>query len=328
MIHSVAEGIYRIEMPIPWSPWTVNSYLIEDAALTLIDTGPGTDEALEILEDSLEDLGYSLKEIERIILTHAHIDHYGLGNVINKLSSAKVFTHPYEKDRIVSRIDRYWKHNQKKFLRFFDELDLPEEVLRHFQSLISQYTQLALPFPPKQVKELSHRQKIPFDRFSLEVFHLPGHSPGHIALMETKKKFIFSGDLLLLKNLPSPIVDLDWGSPWMKLKGMTVLANSIKKLEGLRVKQVFPGHWEPFDQTSYFVNQWIKNSESLQKDLLSLLGREEKTVYELTREAYQGVSDMATFNYLPEVLGILNLLVSQGKLVVEIRGGKAFYRQG
>ena len=326
MIHSLEDGIFRIEMPIPWSPWTVNCYLIEDIALTLIDTGPGTDEALEIIEDSLEDLGYSIKEIERIIITHGHIDHYGLGTIINRFSSAKILIHPYEKDRVISRLDRYWKQNQKKFLYFFSELDLPEEVLRHYQGLINQYGQLALPYPAKQVKELSHRQKIPFDRFTLEVIHLPGHSPGHIALMDTKKRFIFSGDILLLKSLPSPIIDLDWGSPWIQYKGTVVQAGSIKKLESLKVKKVFPGHWEPFDQTEYFVNQWIKGSERLQKNILSLLRRGERTVYELTREAYQGVSDMATFNYLPEVLGILSLLVSEQKLVTEFRGGKTYYR--
>jgi glyoxylase-like metal-dependent hydrolase (beta-lactamase superfamily II) len=313
-------------MPLPWPPWTVNSYVIENSSLTLIDTGPGTNEALEFLENSLEDLGYSLKEIERIIITHGHIDHYGLGTIITRFSSAQVFVHPYEKDRLLCRMDRYWKQSQKKFLSFFDELDLPEEVLRHFQNLIGQYNHLAPPFQANQIRELSNRQKIPFDRFSLEVIHLPGHSPGHIALCESRKKFIFSGDLLLLKNLPSPIVDLDWGSPWSKYKGMVVLIDSIRKLENLKAQQVLPGHWEPFDQTGYFVGQLLRGYDQFQEEILSLVGREEKTVYELTREAYAGMSDMAMFNYLPEVFGSLCLLISQGRLVAEIRGGKAFYR--
>ena len=326
MIKPVAHGIYRVELPLDWPPWVVNSYIIDDSSLALIDAGPGSNEALEVLENALGDLGYSIKEVERIIITHAHIDHYGLGNAVTNFSSAKVFFHPYEKDRLLCRMDRYWKQNQKKICSFFDELDLPEEVLRHFQNLVGQYNNLALPFSPNQVRELSHRQKIQFDRFTLEVVHLPGHSPGHIALCDTKKRFIFSGDLLLLKNLPGPVIDLDWGSPWAQYKGMVTQIGSIKKLETLKVKQVFPGHWEPFDQAGYFINQFFKGIEKFQEEVLSLVGREEKTVYELTRDAYGGMSDMAMFTYLPEVFGTLSLLVSEGKLLAEVRGGKAFYR--
>ena len=327
MLKPIANGIYRVELPLPWPPWTVNSYIIDDSSLTLIDAGAGNEEALEVLETGLGDLGYSIKEVERIIITHAHIDHYGLGTMITNFSSAKVFFHSYEKDRLMSRMDKYWKQNQKKICVFFDELDLPEEVLKHFQSLVVQYCDLALPFESSQVRELSNRQKIPFDHFTLEVIHLPGHSPGHIALCDTKKRFIFSGDLLLLKSLPSPVIDLDWGSPWApQYKGMVAQLGSIKKLEALKVKQVFPGHWEPFDQSGYFIDQFFKGIEKSQEEILSLVGREEKTVYELTREAYGGMSDMAMFYYLPDVFGTLSLLVSQGKLLAELRGGKAFYR--
>jgi glyoxylase-like metal-dependent hydrolase (beta-lactamase superfamily II) len=326
LLKPIANGVYRVELPLPWPPWTVNSYIIDDSSLTLIDVGAGNEESQEILETGLGDLGYSIKEVDRIIITHAHIDHYGLGTTVTKFSSAKVYFHSYEKDRLLSRMDKYWKQNQKRICGFFDELDLPEEVLKHFQTLVDQYCDQALPFEARQIKELSHRQKIPFDNFTLEVIHLPGHSPGHIALCDTKKRFIFSGDLLLIKSLPSPVIDLDWGSPWVQHKGMVAQLNSLKKLEALKVKQVFPGHWEPFEQAGYFIGQFLKGTAKFQKEILSLVGREEKTIYELTRETYGGMSDMAMFNYLPEVFGAISLLISQGKVLSEVRGGKAFYR--
>ncbi len=74
--------IHRISVPTPFYVGPVNVYLIEEDPLTLIDAGPRDDASLEGLRSGLNQLGYKLSDIKRIIISHAHADHYGLARVI------------------------------------------------------------------------------------------------------------------------------------------------------------------------------------------------------------------------------------------------------
>src|SRR3954447_5193369 len=77
-------------IPTPFAVGRVNVYLIEDEPLTLVDAGPNSGSSLEELQHGLAGLGHSLEDIELIILTHQHIDHLGLVDIVAKRSGADV----------------------------------------------------------------------------------------------------------------------------------------------------------------------------------------------------------------------------------------------
>src|ERR671935_1111293 len=83
-------GIHLLRIPTPFAVGRVNCYLIEDRPLTLVDTGPNSGKSLDELERQLFALGHSLEQIELVILTHQHIDHLGLVEVIAGRSGADV----------------------------------------------------------------------------------------------------------------------------------------------------------------------------------------------------------------------------------------------
>ena len=66
-----------IEIATPWPVGPVNVYLIDDDPLTLIDAGQRSDEALADLEAGLAEVGRRVEDLERIVITHQHIDHSG-----------------------------------------------------------------------------------------------------------------------------------------------------------------------------------------------------------------------------------------------------------
>ena len=70
--------IHLIELPLEAGPDKTQVYLVEGDPLTLIDTGVGTERSRVALESACDRLGYALADIERIVLTHAHSDHFGL----------------------------------------------------------------------------------------------------------------------------------------------------------------------------------------------------------------------------------------------------------
>jgi glyoxylase-like metal-dependent hydrolase (beta-lactamase superfamily II) len=81
-------GIHRLRIPTPFAVGRVNCYLLADEPLTLIDTGPNSGKSLDELQHQLEDLGHAIEDLELIVITHQHIDHLGLVEILAGRSGA------------------------------------------------------------------------------------------------------------------------------------------------------------------------------------------------------------------------------------------------
>ncbi|RDE14645.1 MAG: hypothetical protein C4K49_07495 [Candidatus Thorarchaeota archaeon] len=67
-----------------------NALLIDDEVMTLVDAGPNMNHILK----TLSDLGHSVRDLDRIILTHFHIDHKGHAAQLQKASGCEIICHP------------------------------------------------------------------------------------------------------------------------------------------------------------------------------------------------------------------------------------------
>src|SRR6185437_13224153 len=85
-----AAGIHLMAVPTPFLVGRVNCYLIEDDPLTLIDTGPNSGKSLDELERALAELGHRIEDLGLIVITHQHMDHLGLLEIIARRSGAEV----------------------------------------------------------------------------------------------------------------------------------------------------------------------------------------------------------------------------------------------
>ena len=70
--------IHVLPIPTPFRVGRVNCHLIEDDPLTLVDTGPNSGKALDELDVALRERGHAIADLERIVITHQHLDHMGL----------------------------------------------------------------------------------------------------------------------------------------------------------------------------------------------------------------------------------------------------------
>ena len=92
-------GVTRLPLPIGvHGIETVNCYVLADGnSVTLVDcgiwrSGPG-DDGLAVLRHGLRSAGYELADVSRIVVTHAHIDHYGLSGRIMEETGAQLWMH-------------------------------------------------------------------------------------------------------------------------------------------------------------------------------------------------------------------------------------------
>jgi glyoxylase-like metal-dependent hydrolase (beta-lactamase superfamily II) len=90
LAEAAVAGIHPIAVPTPFLVGRVNCYLIEDDPLTLVDTGPNSGKSLDELVAGLSELGHSMDELGLIVLTHQHMDHLGLVEILQRRSGAEV----------------------------------------------------------------------------------------------------------------------------------------------------------------------------------------------------------------------------------------------
>jgi glyoxylase-like metal-dependent hydrolase (beta-lactamase superfamily II) len=96
-----------LQLPIPFPIKTTNVYFVDDSPRTLIDTGIKTDASFEAFRKGMEALGRRFHQIERILITHGHIDHYGQAKKLSSLSGAPIYIHSKEYGKIHSMLDSF-----------------------------------------------------------------------------------------------------------------------------------------------------------------------------------------------------------------------------
>ncbi|HEX4187735.1 MAG TPA: MBL fold metallo-hydrolase [Solirubrobacteraceae bacterium] len=196
----------------------VNAYLVqEDDGITVVDTGiPGT--ASRIVA-AAQRLGLS---IVRIVLTHAHFDHVGsVDALVGELRDVEV--------AITARDAR---------LLNGDKQPEPGEPQVAVKGRL-----------PKLKTEVTGRIAVGDRVGSLEVVAAPGHTPGHIALLDTRDRTLYCGDAYATlggvdtsakPSFPFPLPALaTWHRP-------TALA-SAKALRALDPTRLAPGHGKPLE---------------------------------------------------------------------------------
>jgi glyoxylase-like metal-dependent hydrolase (beta-lactamase superfamily II) len=181
-----------------------NTYVIEDEITVVID--PGLENYLGQLLKEMRQDGIDAKDIDLIILTHLHIDHFGATAALKEASGAKVALHPLHQkyfDLAVNGVSRFFGFagggiNVKKFDADFLLGD-----------------------------------KLSIGNTELQMIHTPGHSPESFCFYAASRKILLSGDLVFDKSVGR--TDIPGGSG-------EELKASINRVSTLDTELLLPGH--------------------------------------------------------------------------------------
>jgi glyoxylase-like metal-dependent hydrolase (beta-lactamase superfamily II) len=92
----VLPGLWRLRLPIPFPGVPHgNAWAIADGdGIVLVDTGIHDEGSMAQLERALAQVGLSLDQVTRLVITHTHIDHFGQAAPIVQRTGAEMWMHP------------------------------------------------------------------------------------------------------------------------------------------------------------------------------------------------------------------------------------------
>lgn len=196
-------------------------YLIEEeAGLTIIDASISN--AISQILHQVVAKGHKLNEVKRVLLTHAHPDHYGSLHMLQKATQAEVWTSAAEKEVVEKQIPI--PQPPLESLSFIGKRLRPPETF--------------IPKPATVNRVLNDGEVLPEILGGLQVVATPGHAPGHLAFWHPERKILFCGDVLFnWPNLRLPFAPLT--------VDMTENKRSIAKIAALEPEIVCFGHGRP-----------------------------------------------------------------------------------
>ena len=179
-----------------------NTYIIKDNINIIIDVG--SSQFLQHLIADMKKDGIMPADINFIINTHLHLDHYMANEEFKKLSGARILAHPLQK--------KYYDTNVIKATQAFG-------------------------IHPQEYKEdgLIDNTEFYKGRLKLKVIETPGHSSDGICVYSPVGKFLICGDLVFNENTGR--VDLPGGNAEQ-------LKQSIESVSNLDIEYLLPGHMD------------------------------------------------------------------------------------
>jgi glyoxylase-like metal-dependent hydrolase (beta-lactamase superfamily II) len=279
MATQIIPGVYELFVPIPNNPLgNTNTYLLKgndghrDGHI-LIDAGWDSIEALHSLESELRQAGADFKDIGKIIVTHAHFDHYGLVGRVRQLSHAKVYLHRRDEEVFHTRYavtEDFMRRSEEWFrLNGAPHREFP---MGRFAFGGQRTHQVHRPDV-----ELNGGETVSNGNFELTVVWTPGHSPGHVCLHDAAHRLFFSGDHIL------PVITPNVGlPPHSDGNPLGDFIASLKKVRELPVDKVLPAHENVFDSLPKRVDEILHHHEVRNREILAGIVDGPKTAYELS----------------------------------------------
>ncbi|MCX8123271.1 MAG: MBL fold metallo-hydrolase [Spirochaetes bacterium] len=322
-ISNINNTIYRISLPLPGYPPYINVYLFKGEVNTLFDTGIYW--TWRLLRNALKELGLQFSDIHQIIPSHGHVDHYGAAYaIVNKNKYAAVIAHNADSKRIEEGI--YAK--PLDMLRFITAMGVPTPLI------------VPLAFLDVIFKSMGHTvtvtKKIVGDEFSILVGNYnakllltPGHSKGAMCLYIEKEGFLFSGDHIVPGVKPIILAGFEPNTSFPVWQSHTIFHNSLKKIEKLNPKYIFPAHGEPFqEKLSRLISKYLKVYQFRRKRMFNLLLNNDYTVYSLARNVFKNLKGvnlvLDLYLSLSETYTHLEAMCNEGE-VIRYKFDKVYY---
>ncbi|WP_123539323.1 MBL fold metallo-hydrolase [Halosimplex salinum] len=311
----------QVPVPTPFQVGPVNAYL---ADRTLVDPGPDSEEAWSHLRDALADRGLAPEDVERVLVTHPHPDHFGLakrfqerGATVVAHSDAAVVTADFP-----GRLDA----EQAYFSEFFERCGMATSTAETVTELPEAFVHYA---PSVAVdRQVEAGDTVTVDGCELRVDDLVGHATGEIlfAFDGSKGHEAIVGDNVLAEITPNPFLQPPPRPDADRPRILPAYNDSLAVLRDAGYDRFHPGHRGLVDDPTDRIDAILDEHDERTERVAGFLD-EPTTPVEVMTELFGDLPVTEQFPGMSEAVGHLDVLEAAGRVDVREIDGTIHYER-
>lgn len=310
-VYPVAPGVHRIPLPLPNDGLrAVNVYVIDDGdGPVLVDSGWAIPESLELLRRGLAELGTSVADVRRVLVTHMHRDHYTQAVTVRAESGADVALGVGEQPalrailapgdvNLARNVERLHRCGADELAARLPRTDIDPGVWESPDTWLE----------PGTTVRLGAR--------TLDSVPTPGHTRGHVVFIDAAASLLFAGDHVLPSITPSIGVE-----PAPSRLVLRDYLDSLRLVRAMPDRQLLPAHGAVTPSAHDRIDELLAHHDTRLDDTLAAVTAG-CTVMSVARSITwtrhgRAYAELDLFNSVlavGETSAHLDLLVHQGRL--------------
>jgi len=309
----------RVAVPTPFRVGPVNAYL---AGRTVVDPGPDSEEARAALVEALEQRNLAPADVEQVLVTHPHPDHFGLAARLRE-AGASVVASP-DAAAVVEDFPGHVADEQVFFRAFFVRCGMAESTAETVTDLPQSFVHYA---PSTDVdRTVSTGDTVTVADRALAVECVAGHAAGELlfAFDAEGEHTALVGDHVLPETTPAPFLQLPPESGGDRPAVLPAYDDSLTATRAAGYDRLLPGHGDPVADPAARIDVILAEHRERTATVADLLDGPTAPVDVMTG-LFGDLPATEQFGGMSEAVGHLDVLEARGRVAVREDGGLLLY---
>jgi len=305
----------RLPIPTPFQVGAVNTYL---AGRTVVDPGPASEEAWSSLLTELEERDLVPGDIERVLITHPHMDHFGLSARF-RADGARVLASERAAE-VMADHRANWEREREFFTDFFARNGMSHRTA----GTVTGVSEPFLTYAPsvETDRTLSRGDTVTVDGTDLAVDEVAGHAPGELLFAydcEGERRALV-GDNVLEEITPNPVLQPPREQSGERPRVLPAFNDSLERLREEGYDRFLPGHRGIIENPAERIAE-IREAHEERTDNVRALLDGPTTAVEVMEELFGDLPVTEQFSGMSEAVGHLDVLAARDEVTRREDGG-------
>ncbi len=310
---AIGDGIFQIPVPITDNPLghTLVYAMESPNGLILVDAGWDDENAWNGLNSGLAAIGYSVSDIEGVVLTHFHPDHIGLCGRVREASGAWIAMHKSD----YAQFDAMTAERSPEWLeREMANIKAAGAPQAEFETWLSNASSSPTGKQSAPDRVLVDQEVIQLAGRELRAVYTPGHTPGHVCFYLPQSDVMFTGDHVLQKTTPHVG---NFVYPMEERDALAEFMDSLRLVQTMNITRGLGAHGIQIDDVASRAGELIEHHEEKLDLLLDAFGDDHITVWQVAErmkwyKPWDAISPMGKTMAMSEAAAHLRHLVARG----------------
>jgi glyoxylase-like metal-dependent hydrolase (beta-lactamase superfamily II) len=320
-VSQVADDLWCLSCPVPFDVGSVNVYLLLGDPVTLLDTGTRLNFSVEDLFALVRRTGTDPASIQQLILSHRHIDHFGLGAAVKEQTGCQVVS-SYIDGPFMADWQGMAVGSRDLFRRSGRAFGIPDDLFQVNEQWAKNILMMAGSVDSDRL--VREGDVIVAGGRNLRVIECPGHTEGLITFFEEATGVFLANDHVLQHITPNPDV-YDYDVDHLR-SGLPDYIDSLNKVRDLPVSVVLPGHGFEMTDLAGRVDEVLFHHEQRADKIAGIVAEEPRNIFEVVNVVWPTLKERDAHLAVREIIGHMILLEREGRVTKDWDGDVLVYR--